>query len=119
SICANTVIARQQKPSRVGLKPAGRSPTRICGTATNPHQSVTAHQIQTFLTFLAFPAYEALSREPATSSKRGAGRPKPALGRSQIGRSSMTGEVSCQIFRLKHCRPRYAAGFFGRPVARV
>jgi len=44
---------------------------------------------------------------------------KRAPGRSQIGRSSMTGGVSCQIFRLRHCLPRYRSGFFGQPVARV
>ena len=59
------------------------------------------------------------SKEPTTSSKRGAGRRKLAPGRSQIGRCSMTGGASCQIFRLRHCRPRCAAGFFALPVARV
>ena len=63
SICASTVIARQQKPSRVGLKPAGRSRTQTFRTAT-PHQAVTAHQI---LTFLTFPPYGAANREAATS----------------------------------------------------
>ena len=59
------------------------------------------------------------SKEPTTSSKRGAGRRKLAPGRSQIGRCSMTGGASCQISRLRHCRPRCAAGFFVLPVARV
>src|SRR5262249_31959868 len=70
-------------------------------------------------TFLTFPPYEVLSREPATSSKRGAGRPKLAPGKSQIGRCSTTGGVSCQIFLLKHCPPPCTDGFFRRPVARA
>jgi hypothetical protein len=72
-----------------------------------------------FPTFLAFLAARASSKEPTTSSKRGAGRRKLAPGRSQIGRCSMTGGASCQIFRLRHCRPRCAAGFFALSVARL
>ena len=71
-----------------------------------------------FLTFLTFPPQKAPTKDPQ-SSRRRAGRRKLAHGRSQIGRCSMTGGASCQIFRLRHCRPRCAAGFFALPVAQV
>src|SRR5262249_36265549 len=116
TICASTVIAPRRKPFRAEFKPAGNSRTLTCRTAVS-HQAVTAQRIRTFLTFLTFPPHGALSREPATSSKRG--RRKLAPGRSRIGRCLMTGGVSCQNFRLRHCPPRYRTGFFGRPVARV
>ena len=53
------------------------------------------------------------------SGRQAAGTRIPAPGTSQIGRCSMTGGVSYQTLRSRHCPLRCKAGFFGPPVARV
>src|SRR5262249_58996000 len=94
-IYASTATAPRRKRSRAELKPAGKRRTRTCRPAN--HQGIAARRFPTFLDFLAFLATKAAGKKPMRIETRGAGRWRPAHGKSQIRRCSMTDGVNCQI----------------------